>query len=152
LRVRVVKLEDAEWREEGRALEVLRIPETEKQGHHGRLAAPFVLGIIDHEDEVSTKKEAAGIDIGVVSVARPRDDIELPAWTDSIGEREGAVLAAGEMGLQSGLVRAGDRPFRCGGAGNGLKRGVARGLKSVAVVVEESHDDGKNLRRREAFG
>jgi len=61
--ISVFKVKDAVRREKRRALEVLWIPEPEKQGHHGGLAAAFVLRVIDHEDKVPAEQEAARVDI-----------------------------------------------------------------------------------------
>ena len=70
----------------------------------------------DRGDEGGQAGAAAWVDIGVMPVAGAGDDIELPARADGVCEREGAVVTAGEMGLQRGAVGAGDRPFRGGGS------------------------------------
>ena len=50
-----------------------------------------------------------GVGVGVVPVARAGDDVELPAGPDRVGECEPPVAAAGQMGLEGGLVGLGRR-------------------------------------------
>ena len=84
-------------------------------------------------DEGGKPAPALRIDPGVVSVARPRDDVELPARANRVGERELAVACAGHVGRERRIIRT-RGPRRRGWDGP-----EGRGRQG-RVLVEETHE------------